>query len=119
MMTNDLYDPYLIKLKSLLGIGPGDISKDDRLLFAIETVVQGVMSYCNITEIPPALVNTVVLIAKDYDKSQNPEETSQMVQSVKRGDVQTTFFNSGSGGPGASFVQAYSKQLNAFRKLRW
>ncbi|MGF9913733.1 phage head-tail connector protein [Paenibacillus ehimensis] len=116
-------EPYLNKLKPLLGIALEDASKDGQLTFILETVVQEVKTYCNIKEIPSALENIVVLIAKDFYRSEqaktNPESQPQAIQSIKRGDVQTTFAASSGGGPGTAFVQGYKGQLNAFRKLRW
>ncbi|MFB6364252.1 phage head-tail connector protein [Paenibacillus elgii] len=116
-------EAYLNKLKPLLGISRDDPSKDEQLVFILETIIQEVKTYCNIKEIPSALENIVVLIAKDFYRSEqaktNPESQPQVVQSIKRGDVQTTFAASSGGGPGAAFVQNYKGQLNAFRKLRW
>ncbi|WP_240421652.1 phage head-tail connector protein [Paenibacillus periandrae] len=116
---------YLIKLKMLLGITLDDTSKDERLTFVLETVVQAVLVYCNITAIPKALNNVILVMSEDYYRGKYPTEFEQApaaVTSVKRGDVQTNF---GSAKPvvkvgsGADFVQSYESQLIAFRKLRW
>lgn len=122
MMTiND----YLSKLKGLLGFPVEDTSKDIRLTFTVETVIQAVLIWCNISVIPKELENVVLQIAEDQYRTKYSSEfpeTEQALQSVKRGDVTTTFGAAKStvkAGPGASFVQQYESQLIAFRKLRW
>lgn len=117
-------ESYLIKLKTLLGIPVDDTSKDGRLVFSLEFVVDSIKTYCNIAEIPAALGHVVLQMAEDYYRSKYPDEfpQSQSIQSVKRGDVTTTFGSAKANiksGPGAAFVQNYVAQLNAFRKLRW
>lgn len=121
----DDYAKYLPRLKSLLGIEQSDTSKDDRLLFALESIVNGINTYCNLTVIPAALDNVVLQIAEDYYRAKYPTEFEQAapaVVSVKRGDVQTNFAapkGAVVAGPGAAFVQNYAAQLNAFRRMRW
>lgn len=123
-MTMTIND-YVLRLKELLGIPVEDISKDPRLTFAIETVIQAVLTWCNISVIPRELENVILQIAEDQYRTKYAAEFSDAisaVQSVKRGDVTTTFGSVKSNvkaGPGASFVQAYESQLAAFRKLRW
>lgn len=117
-------ETYLIKLKSLFGIPVDDTSKDGRLSFALGFVTDAIKSYCNLSEVPAALENVVLQMAEDYYRSKYSEEfpQAQVIQSVKRGDVTTTFGAakaSVKAGPGAVFVQNYTAQLNAFRKLRW
>lgn len=118
-------DEYLVKLKELLGIDKTDTSKDVRLTFVLESIIQGILTYCNISSIPQALDRVVLMIAEDYYRGKYATEFEQApatVTSVKRGDVQTNF---GSAKPvvkvgsGADFVQNYTAQLIAFRKLRW
>lgn len=117
-------ETYLIKLKSLLGIPVDDTSKDGRISFALGFVTNAIKSYCNLAEVPAALENVVLQMAEDYYRSKYPEEfpQAQAIQSVKRGDVTTTFGSakaSVKSGAGAAFVQNYTAQLNAFRRLRW
>jgi hypothetical protein len=118
-------EEYLVKLKMLLGIEPDDATKDVRLTFVLETVVQAVLTYCNMEEIPGALENVILQMAEDYYRGKYPTEFEQApaaVTSVKRGDVQTNFGSAKSVvsvGSGAAFVQNYTAQLIAFRKLRW
>lgn len=118
-------EEYIAKLKGLLSFPLDDTTKDNRLLCTLEIVIQAVMTYCNITAIPIALNNVVLQIAEDQYRTKYSSEfpeTEQALQSIKRGDVTTTFGAAKSmvkTGPGASFVQQYESQLIAFRKLRW
>ncbi|MEC0269407.1 hypothetical protein [Paenibacillus anseongense] len=123
-MTMTIND-YVLRLKELLGIPVEDISKDPQLTFTIEIVIQAVLTWCNISVIPIELELVVLQIAEDQYRTKYAAEFSDAtsaVQSVKRGDVTTTFSSvkpNIKAGPGASFVQAYESQLAAFRKLRW
>ncbi|MEC0171659.1 phage head-tail connector protein [Paenibacillus graminis] len=116
---------YLMRLKQLLLIPTDDTSKDSRLLFVLETIVQEIKTYCNITSIPEALDNVVLHIAEDYYRTKYPtefEQTSPPVTSIKRGDVTTAFGAAKATvtvGSGAAFVRNYAAQLQAFRRLRW
>ncbi|MEK3867676.1 phage head-tail connector protein [Paenibacillus sp. FSL H7-0716] len=116
---------YLIRLKQLLLIPFEDSSKDSRLLFVLETIVQEIKTYCNIPSIPEALDNVVLHIAEDYYRTKYPtefEQTAPAVTSIKRGDVTTAFGSAKATvtvGPGAAFVRNYAAQLQAFRRLRW
>ncbi|MGG1554995.1 phage head-tail connector protein [Paenibacillus ferrarius] len=118
-------DEYLIKFKNLLGIPLFETEKDFRLRFVLETVVSDIMTYCNITEIPAALNNVVLMIAEDYYRTKYPtefEQSAPAVVSVERGDVQTNFGSAKAtvvAGQGAGFVQNYAAHLNAFRRMRW
>lgn len=116
---------YLPLLKDLLLIRIDDTSKDVRLLFVLEVIVQEIKTYCNITTIPEALDNVVLHIAEDYYRTKYPtefEQTAPAVTSTKRGDVTTSFGSSKATvtvGNGAAFVRNYAAQLQAFRRLRW
>jgi hypothetical protein len=116
---------YLPKLKQLLSIPLDDTAKDARLLFALETIVQEIKTYCNISSIPEALDNVLLHIAEDYYRTKYPtefEQTTPAVTSIKRGDVTTAFGSAKATvtvGSGAAFVRNYAAQLQAFRRLRW
>lgn len=116
---------YLPLLKALLLIPFEDTSRDVKLLFALETIVQEIKTYCNITAIPEALDNVVLHIAEDYYRTKYPtefEQTAPAVTSIKRGDVTTAFGSVKATvvvGSGAAFVRNYAAQLQAFRRLRW
>lgn len=118
-------DIFLTKLKKLLSVSQDDTSKDGQLLFALETIIQAVQTYCNIPEIPSELNNVVLQIAEDYYRTKYPtefEQTAPAVISIKRGDVTTAFGSAKAAvvaGSGAAFVRNYATQLQAFRRLRW
>ncbi|OBA07829.1 hypothetical protein A9P44_00310 [Paenibacillus polymyxa] len=118
-------EALLIKLKILLGIPVTDTSKDVQLGFSLDFTIDGIKNYCNISDIPEQLENTMLLIAKDYYLNQFAEpatagETELNVQSVKRGDVQFNFAAYAKKGvEGTAFIKSYATQLNAFRRLRW
>ncbi len=112
------------KLKAMLDIPPEDTSKDERLSFVLETVVQAVKTYCRLSLLPPELDLVIVQIAEDYYRTKYADEFPKetVIQSVKRGDVQTTFGAAKPtvrAGSDAQFVQGYASQLRAFRRMRW
>ncbi|MEK3851209.1 phage head-tail connector protein [Paenibacillus sp. FSL R7-0340] len=118
-------EALLTKLKILLGIPVTDTSKDVQLGFSLDFTIDGIQNYCNISDIPTQLENTVLQIAEDYYRTKYSEEFAKaapVVTSVKRGDVTTAFGPTKaavSAGSGTAFVRNYAVQLNAFRKLRW
>ena len=73
------------KLKLLLGITGED--RDDILSFALETVTDMALGYCNLDELPPQLENTVVRMAADLYRSEGYGQAAvpQVAQSVTRG----------------------------------
>lgn len=116
---------YLIRLKQLLLIPIENETKDFKLLFALQTIVQEIKTYCNISSIPEDLDNVLLHIAEDYYRTKYPtefEQTTPAVTSIKRGDVTTAFGSAKATvtvGSGAAFVRNYAAQLQAFRRLRW
>ncbi len=115
----------LATLKVLLEIPAAETDKDVQLSFALKFTIDAIQNYCNISDIPPKLENTLLLIAKDYYLSQfvvpaAAGEGEKNIQSIKRGDVQFTFFaDAKQGVEGTAFIKAYGAQLNAYRRLRW
>jgi len=119
----------LEKLKLLLGITGNE--KDGLLQFVLDTVTDMVKNYCHMAideAIPAQLENVVVRMAVDMWRAEgygNETNSNAEVTSVKRGDVTTSFrpvggdFNANTGAGGADFIKAYTKQLNAFRKVGW
>ena len=119
----------LEKMKMLLGITGNE--KDGLLQFVLDTVTDMVKNYCHMSideAIPAQLENVVVRMAVDMWRAEgygNETNGNAEVTSVKRGDVTTSFrpvggdFNTGTGAGGADFIKAYTKQLNAFRKVGW
>ncbi|WP_339245292.1 hypothetical protein [Paenibacillus sp. FSL F4-0243] len=116
---------YLIRLKQLLLIPIENETKDFKLLFALQTIVQEIKTYCNISSIPEDLDNVLLHIAEDYYRTKYSTEFEQAtpaVTSIKRGDVTTAFGSAKATvtvGSGAAFVRNYAAQLQAFRRLRW
>ncbi|WP_139116793.1 hypothetical protein [Paenibacillus polymyxa] len=119
------FEALLTKLKVLLGLPVTETDKDVQLSFALNFTIDGIKNYCNISDIPEQLENTLLLIAKDYYLNQfvapaTAGEGEKNVQSIKRGDVQFTFFaDAKQGVEGTAFIKSYATQLNAFRRLRW
>lgn len=118
----------LANLKLLLGVTGND--KDGLLQFVLDSVINQVRTHCNMDElepIPPGLETIIVRMAVDLWRLEGygQEATAKEVSSVKRGDVTTTFqavggnYNAMTGAGGAEFIKAYTRQLNAYRKLRW
>ncbi len=112
----------LEKLKMLLGAT--DASKDGVLAFALENVHELVKNYCNITEVPPALENTVVRMAADLYRSEGygNETAPQAAKSVTRGDVTISYGDGATVASitgGKAILDDYKTQLQAFRRLRW
>jgi hypothetical protein len=98
---------------------------DDVLEMHIAEVEQSIFTYCNISSIPSGLTfvhaNMVIDLINGEIKKLTPDD-SQIVKSIKEGDVQVTF-----SGAGSSFgelaterlLNDYKSQLNKFRKVRW
>ena len=112
----------LEKLKMLLG--STEEADDGLLLFALETVREMVLNYCNIEEIPAGLQNTVVRMAADLYRLEGYGQAAapQVAKSVSRGDVTIQYADS-TGVAEANGYKAiladYKAQLQAYRKLRW
>jgi hypothetical protein len=124
-MDHTRFTAILERLKLLLGLPVTETDKDVQLTFSLNFAIDGIKNYCNISDIPVLLENTLLLIAKDYYLNQlvataQAGEGQKNVQSIKRGDVQFTFFaDSKQGVEGTVFIKSYASQLNAFRRLRW
>ncbi|WP_340034033.1 hypothetical protein [Paenibacillus sp. FSL H3-0302] len=116
---------YFFKLKQLLGIPIETTTKDFQLTFALESIIQAIKTFCNISSIPRELDTVVLQIAEDYYRAKYPTEFEQAapaVTSIKRGDVTTAFGSAKANvtvGSGAAFIRNYEAQLIAFRRMRW
>ena len=118
----------LQQLKMLLGIASDDDSKDDLLIFILDTVTDMVLNYCDIEEVPDGLERIIVRMARDmyklegYGQADTGTGTGAVTQ-VKRGDTTVSYgsagstYNSATGAGGADFINNYVKQLNAFRQV--
>lgn len=112
----------LERLKKLLGIA--DDSKDEVLQFTIDNVMDMVLNYCNITEVPEKLENIILSMCVDKYRAESlGSETSQgAVKSISEGDVSVSYGSaySVSDNPGMEFLKGYKAQLDRFRRLgRW
>jgi len=119
----------LPNLKLLLNIK--DNEQDGLLQFLLESVIDQVLNYCQIDELPERLNRVVVRMTADlygiegYANGGVSATGTGDVTSVRRGDVTTSFgsfggnFNLTTGAGGAEFLKCYTPQLNAFRRVRW
>ena len=99
----------LERLKKLLGIA--DDSKDEVLQFTIDNVMDMVLNYCNITEVPEKLENIILSMCVDKYRAESlGSETSQgAVKSISEGDVSVSYGSaySVSDNPGMEFLKGY------------
>ena len=111
--------PSIEMLKTILGI----TGKDELLQFVLDTVMDEVKNYCNITEIPSELDNIILRMAADVWRSEGYGNVSrpQTAASVSRGDVSVSFDGQSTAEIAGlkSILDDYRAQLAAFRKLRW
>lgn len=93
--------------------------KDVQLEFALESAKNIVMDYCNIEEIPANLETTVVRMAMDIYRNEQPGEVEkpQTVISVSIGDTSTSFGDTASEDFTQSILKSYEKQLKRHRKV--
>lgn len=122
----ELQKRILDRLKKLKGID--DEKSDDVFLFAVETAIQEILSYCHldVDDWPVALDNTAVLMAVDLINetsfSLNAAESEGEVKSLSEGDfsiakeTRAEAYQKMIQTP--SFARNYSKVLNRFRRLR-
>lgn len=105
-------------LESLAALLPG--ADEAAIGIVTEAVVQQILNYTNLDELPEQLVTPAVLIAKAYWKAGGFDGSAQTVTAVKRGDVQTSFGAEKTAVDlaGSGFF-GYKAMLDPFRKLRW
>lgn len=114
------------RLKTLKGIG--DEKSDDVFLFAIETSINDVLIYCNVSidDWPSGLNNTVIMMAIDLinesSYSFNADVSEGEVKSLTEGDFSISKETKAEAYQKMmtvkSFARNYKRNLNAFRKLR-
>lgn len=122
----ELQKRILDRLKKLKGID--DDKSDNVFLFAVETAIQEILTYCHfdVDDWPVALDNTAVLMAVDLINetsfSLNAAEAEGEVKSLSEGDfsiakeTKAEAYQKMMQAP--SFARNYSKVLNRFRRLR-
>lgn len=106
-------------LKQLLGFKVDDTEKDVLVGFAMETAEELVKNYCHIEEIPEGLSNTILRIAMEVYRNEQPgaSEVPQAVKSVTTGDTSTSFGVVETTGYSEYVLKDYKKQLNRYRKV--
>ncbi|RAK21136.1 hypothetical protein B0I26_10388 [Anoxybacillus vitaminiphilus] len=97
---------------------------DDRLLLYIEEVGQAIKNFCNRDDIPDELkyVHANMVVDMIRLERKNDPDSSQVVKSIKEGDVQVAFDTAEkSQGEKATeaILNTYQTQLYRFRKMRW
>lgn len=104
-----------VALKAMLGVK----EKDTQLEFALESAKNIVLDYCNIEEIPTSLETTVVRMAMDIYRNEQPGETEkpQAVKSVSIGDTSTSFGDIATSDYTESILKNYTKKLNRYRRV--
>ncbi|RXA60325.1 hypothetical protein EQ871_14700 [Enterococcus casseliflavus] len=122
----ELQKRILDRLKKLKGID--DEKSDDVFLFAVDTAIQEILSYCHceVDDWPIALDNTAVLMSIDLINetsfSFNAAEAEGEVKSLSEGDfsiakeTKAEAYQKMMQAP--SFARNYSTILNRFRRLR-
>lgn len=123
----DLKKELLKKLKLQKGIVETDTSQDDVFLFALETAIIEILSYCNLDfeEWPNALNNTAVLMAIDYLNEStivnSVTEVEGEVKSLTEGDFSISKETKSEAfqkmQQSAGFARNYLRILNRYRKL--
>lgn len=106
------------ELKALLGLS--DVETDVSIKFALANAEEIVKNYCHIDEIPQGLSNTVLRMAMDIYRNEQPGSTEvpQAVSSVQIGDT-TTSFKTSSTEYTASIMKNYKAVLNRYRKVEF
>lgn len=109
----------LATLKSLLGIGIQDNSKDIPLEFALDNTEEIIKNYCNIDEVPAELHTTHIRMAMDLYRMEQPgeEDTPLIETSVKEGDTTVNYSKVHTSEYMGSILKDYKKNLNRFRKV--
>lgn len=110
------------KLKALLGLTDAEIDAATvaSVEFALANAEEVVKNYCHIDEIPQGLSNTVLRMAMDIYRNEQPGsvEVPQAVSSVKIGDT-TTSFKTSSTEYAESIMKNYKAVLNRYRKVEF
>ena len=108
-------------LKVLLGIEIDDASKDVILNFVMNNVVETILNYCNIDELPKGLINIAYRMAIDlYHNESIGVENSKLgtVSSIREGDVSTSFNQFTDINFSTTILKDYTKTLNRYRRIK-
>lgn len=109
----------LAYFKSLLGID--DTTQDTALRFVLDDVVETILNYCNLDELPAGLENTAYRMAIDIYRAESIGSAAApagTVSSIKEGDTTVAFTRQASESSyTASVLKQYEAQLNRYRRL--
>ncbi len=109
----------LAYLKSLLSIE--DAALDTALQFVLDDVVETILNYCNLDELPAGLENTAYRMAIDIYRAEGIGSSSLsagIVTSIKEGDATVSFADQSSKDYYTeSILKNYTAQLNRYRRL--
>lgn len=105
------------KLKALLGVTEPE--NDVFIEFALNNAKEIATGYCCLDEIPEGLSTTVLRMAMDIYRNEQPgnECVPMAVKSISEGDTNTSFGVIEEKGYSESILKDYRKQLNRFRRL--
>lgn len=117
-MAENVESTTMLLLKSLLGIK--DTEENASVSFALANAEEVVKNYCHIDEIPEQLTNTVIRMAMDIYRNEQPgsADLPQAVSSVKIGDTSTSF-KASTEEFSESILKNYKSVLNRFRKVEF
>mgnify|MGYP002553461993 CR=1 FL=1 len=110
--------PTLEKLKLLLGIV--DENQDVLLQFVLDDVMETILAYCNIEELPQGLEMTAYRMAMDLYRNENlgaEESAPGSISSLTEGDTSTSFNSYVSEGYKDTLLKSYEKVLNRYRRV--
>lgn len=118
----------LEKLKQLLGIPLDDTTKDFPLQFIMEKVVESIINYCNIEELPDGLINTAYsMCIERFRKEVNSDGSmaaassgDTYVSSITEGDTSISYSQKTTQtqtSTGTDSIMGYEKILNKYRRV--
>lgn len=110
------------KIKVLLGIAADDTTQDVNLQFIIDDVIETILNYCNLKELPSGLEHTAYRMAIDLYRNEavgEGEAPIGSVSSITEGDVTTSFHKGVDDGFKNTLLKNYHAQLNRHRRLSW
>ena len=112
-----------LTLRALLGFEDG--TQDTLLNFVLDSVMEGILNYSNLSELPAGLENTAYRMVIDLYRAEgygSAAAPAGEVQSIKEGDTQVNFRDASSGNAYASYMAGilknYTVQLNRYRRFR-
>lgn len=109
----------LALLDKLLGGG----IDPELLLFTLQRSRELVMNYCRIPEVPAGLEHTLLQLAVDLYRAEQPgkAQAAGAVKSISEGDISVSYGSAASEveNSGMAFLKDYTKTLDRYRKAGW